>query len=369
MIPVYKPYLPPDSLRHAQHALATGWVSSLGEYTERAEMALAERLGVKHAILVSNGTVAGHLMSRCVKRFFPQVRRFLVPNNVFVAAWNALLYEWPVSALVPVDADLRTWNADYSSIDPSQYGPETCILAVHNLGNVINVPALRKRFPRCLICEDACETAFGSYEGQPAGSSSFMATYSFFSNKNISCGEGGAVLTNDDEAARFVRLLKGQGQGPTRYLHTELGYNYRMTNVQAALLLGQLELWDDIRAMKRALFRAYSDRLAGSAHVRLQAEEPGTVHSNWMFGIRVPGLPGYEAAAEEFSAAGIETRSMFFPIDRHSHLREVGGHNANAETLHRECLSLPSWPGLSDSQIDHVCSVVERLSLRTLQPV
>lgn len=361
MIPVYKPFLPPESLRYAHQALESGWVSSLGEFTERAESILAERLGVRHAILVSNGTVAGHLMSRCIRRFHPSIRRFVVPNNVFVAAWNALLYEWPASALVPVDAHPDTWNADLAACLDGEPEDDTCILAVHNLGNTINVPALQRRFPQTLVCEDACESVFGSYEGRPAGSAAWMSAISFFSNKNISCGEGGAVLTNDDDAARLVRLMKGQGQGPMRYLHTELGFNYRMTNVQAALLLGQLDLWDVILQRKRELFGAYAERLAGHPQVSMQCSEPGTEHSRWMFGIRIRGLHDYDLAAAEFGRAGIETRPMFFPIHRHGHLQSVGGEHPIAEQLHRECVILPSWPGLTLSQVDRICESVERV--------
>jgi len=367
MIPVYKPFLPTESLRHAHQALESGWVSSLGEYTERAEAILAERLGVRHAILVSSGTAAGHLMSRCIRRFHPHINRFIVPNNVFVAAWNALLYEWPLSALVPVDAHSETWNADLDAGLRDEPGPETCILAVHNLGNTINVPALRRRFPRTLVCEDACESVFGTYEGQPAGSAGWMSSISFFSNKNISCGEGGAVCTNDDDAAKHVRLMKGQGQGSTRYLHTELGFNYRMTNVQAGLLLGQLELWDEIRARKQKLFQAYARRLVGNPHVILQSREPLTEHSDWMFGIRIRGLQGQQLATTQFRYAGVETRPMFFPIHHHMHLRSVGGEHPVAELLHRECVILPSWPGLTDAQVDHVCSVVEQICDKVYQ--
>jgi len=361
MIPVYQPYLPPQSIRHARQALESGWVSWVGEYAEQAEAILAERLGVRHAILVSNGTAAGHLISRCIRQFHPEIRRFVVPNNVFVAAWNGLLYEYPVSALMPVDAHLESWNANLDEALGDDLGPDTCILAVHNLGNIINVPALQRRFPNTLVCEDACESVFGSYEGKPAGSMGWMSSISFFSNKNISCGEGGAVLTNDDEAAKFVRLLKGQGQGPTRYLHTELGYNYRMSNVQAGLLLGQLERWDEIYKRKRDLFEAYAQRLGGHPGVALQRCEPFTQHSNWMFGVRILGLQDHGRAVAEFQRAGVETRRMFFPIHRHGHLQSLQGEHAVAELLHRECLILPSWPALTEVQIDHVCGVVEQV--------
>lgn len=369
MIPVYVPSLPPESLRHAREALDSGWVSSLGRYTEAAERELARRLGVRHAILVANGTVAGHLMTRCIRRLHPEVRRFIVPNNVFVAAWNAILYEWPSSALVPLDARLSTWNADYLD-DPALRDADrgdTCFMVVHNLGNTVDVPAIRRRFPRALVCEDACESAFGSYGGRPAGSAGYMASMSFFSNKNISCGEGGAVLTDCDESAAAIRLMKGQGQGATRYLHEELGFNYRMTNVQAALLLGQLERWDSLMERKRSLFEGYRARLSGLPGLSFQESEPGTEPSRWMFGVRIAGLGCHEDAARIYRQAGIETRPMFFPIRRHGHLREVACEEQNAETLHCECVILPSWPDLSEGQLDLIARTTERVCESVLQ--
>jgi perosamine synthetase len=363
MIPIYRPSLPRESLRHAYEALDSGWVSSLGKYTQMVEGELARRLGVKHAIVVSNGTVAGHLMARCIRRFYPGVRRFIVPNNVFVAAWNSILYEWPSSALNPLDTNLATWNADYLE-DPALEGAnsaDTCFLVVHNLGNTVNVPAVRRRFPKALVCEDACESAFGTYEGRAAGTAGFVSTLSFFSNKNISCGEGGAVLTDSDEAAAAVRLMKGQGQGSTRYLHEELGFNFRMTNVQAALLLGQLERWDEIKEKKRLLFNTYRSRLAGLPGVTFQESDADTEPSRWMFGIRVDGLQSYERAATIYAQEGVETRPMFFPIHRHGHLRGMSQHHKHAEQLHRECVILPSWPDLSPNEIETVARATERL--------
>ena len=134
-----------------------------------------------------------------------------------------------------------------------------------------------------------------------------------------------------------------------------------MTNVQAALLLGQLDLWDVILERKHELFGAYTKRLAGHPQIAMQCSEPGTEHSRWMFGIRVRGLHDYDLAAAEFLRAGIETRPMFFPINRHGHLRMLGGKHLIAEQWHRECVILPSWPGITSSQVDHICEAVDRV--------
>lgn len=363
MIPVYCPSLTPESLRYAQEALKSGWISSVGKFTELAEAELCRRLGVRHAILVSNGTTAGHLMIRCLRQFHPDVRRFIVPNNVFVAAWNSVLYEFPASALCPIDANVSTWNANYVD-DPSlgsANSEDTCFLVVHNLGNTVNVPEIQRRFPRALVCEDACESIFGSYEGRSAGAAAYMSCLSFFGNKNITCGEGGAVLTNCDRAAAAVRRMKGQGQGATRYLHEELGFNYRMTNVHAAILLGQLERWDELRDKKARIFRIYRERLGHVPNLVFQEVVQGTVHSDWMCGIRIVGLGAYHVAADVFRRAGIETRPMFYPISDHGHLRGISCEESVARLLQRECVILPSGPELSDEELETVASVTERI--------
>ena len=363
MIPVYSPCLTRDSLRYAREALDSGWISSIGQFTELAEVELSRRLGVRHAILLSNGTTAGHLLVRCVRQFHPRVRKFIVPNNVFVAAWNAILYEFEVSSLHPLDANIRTWNADYLD-DPSladANSEDTCFMVVHNLGNTVNVPMIQRRFPRALVCEDACESIFGSYEGQSAGTAAYASTLSFFGNKNITCGEGGALLTNCDLTAAAVRLMKGQGQGSTRYLHEELGFNYRMTNLQAGILLGQLERWEELREKKVRLFHLYHDRLQHVPNLEFQEAEPGTEPSRWMFGVRIVGLRSYGAAADRYRRAGIETRPMFYPISSHGHLKDVSCDAAVATLLNQECVILPSWPGLTEAQIEHIANVTEKV--------
>lgn len=350
MLPIYKPYLPAASLRYAHDALDSTWISSQGVYLDRAKEQLKEIVRSRYVILVNNGTCATHMLALGLKFRYPQIKKIIVPNNVYVAAWNSFLYSGGYDFEI-IDADLATWNMDHGSI--REIPQDTALLVVHNLGNIINVPALKRRFPEAVIVEDACEGLFGSYDGEPAGTASLMGSISFFGNKTITSGEGGAVFTQDEELFEYLNSVRGQGQSSVRYVHDKLGYNYRMTNVQAALLCGQLELVEEIRNRKRDVFALYRDQLKDVEEIRFQEEEAGTDHAQWMFAVRFEGfdLPAKNALELFLFENNIETRPMFYPIDRHEHLRQYAGEHRVANRLNHQCLLLPSFPEMTRGQV------------------
>ena len=353
MLPIYKPYLPASSLRYAHDALDSTWISSQGVYIDKAKEQLKELIKSRYVVLVNNGTCATHMLALGLKFKYPHIRKIIVPNNVYVAAWNSFLYSGGFDFEI-VDADLSTWNMDHGAI--REISDDTALLVVHNLGNIINVPALRKRFPKAVIVEDACEGLFGSYDGIPAGTGSLMGSISFFGNKTITSGEGGAVFTQDEELFEYLNSVRGQGQSSVRYVHDKLGYNYRMTNVQAAILCGQLELVADIRSRKREVFDLYREQLREVDEIRFQQEEPGTEHAQWMFAVRFEGFDlATKNALELFLFENnIETRPMFYPIDRHAHLIRFKGAHAVANQLNHQCLLLPSFPEMTRGQVLNV---------------
>jgi len=355
-IPIYEPYLPSCSLRHAEDALAAGWISSRGKYPALVAERLAATLGVRHVLLVSSGTAATHLACHALRLRHPHVDTVYVPNNVYVAAWNAF-HHVGHHRLLPIDADLATWNVDAVALSAHAITARerVAFLVVHNLGNVVNVPALARAHPGHVFVEDCCEGLFGRHEGAFAGTCSLAASVSFFGNKIITSGEGGAVLTNDSEVYDYLACLRDQGQTAERYLHAFAGFNYRMTNVQAALLLGQLELLPEILEQKARVFERYRRTLQGHERIRPQAIAPSTEHARWMFAVRVVGSPGFAVADAYFRARGIEIRPMFRPMSAHGHLRQFAAFDEdNARRLHHECVVLPSHPGLHDDEVDHV---------------
>ena len=358
MLPIYLPYLPASCLKYAHDALDSTWISSQGVYIDKAKEKLKEIIGSKYVILVNNGTCATHMLALGLKFKYPNLRKIIVPNNVYVAAWNSFLFSGGFDFEV-IDADLSTWNIDVSKIQGT--GKDTALLVVHNLGNIINVPALKKKHPDLLIVEDNCEGLFGKYDGQYSGTASLMSSLSFFGNKTITSGEGGAVLTQDDQLFEYLNSVRGQGQSSVRYVHDKLGYNYRMSNIQAALLYGQLEMLDEIRSKKFDVFALYKKELESVNEIRFQELEPNTEHAQWMFAIRFNGFDLTRKRMLELFLYenSIETRPMFYNINEHTHLKSIPSNNKVADQLNHQCLILPSYPELTKSQILTVTSKIK----------
>ncbi len=367
MIPVYKPYFPADAFKYAKDALDSTWISSHGKYIDLATEKLRELLNVRHVLLVNNGTSAVHLLSRIVSFKHPEIYKLVIPNNVYVAAINGFLFDGRF-LLKPCDADISTWNYDLDILEKMldlENDGRVGVLVVHNLGNIINVPKLMKKYPNIVFIEDNCEGLFGLYEGQQSGTASLASAISFFGNKNITCGEGGAVITNDSEAYEYAKCLQGQGQSSKRFIHNEMGYNYRMTNIQAAILLGQLDIVDEIKEKKLELFNTYRNALGGGREdiICCQKIEDNTSPANWMFGVRVVNSRfSYEAAEGFFKSYNIEIRPMFYPISFHRHIenepRILIGSNDVARKLNNECFILPSYPDLSKDEINHIINAL-----------
>jgi perosamine synthetase len=293
-----------------------------------------------------------------IKFKYPHIKKIIVPNNVYVAAWNSFLYSGGFDFKVE-DANLVTWNIDLSKIN--SIDKDTALLIVHNLGNIINIPELQQRFPGVVIAEDNCEGLFGKHNESYSGTQSTIASLSFFGNKTITSGEGGAVFTQDEEIFEYLNSVRGQGQSSTRYIHDKLGYNYRMTNIQAALLLGQLEIAGEIRERKAEVFALYKKELSSADEICFQKEEAGTEHAQWMFAVRFLNFDKAKKQALELFLYenNIETRPMFYPINRHSYLKHIVSENKNAELLNSQALILPSYPGLTHGQILVVCRKIK----------
>lgn len=358
MIPIYKPYLPEQSLKYAYDAIKSGWISSIGKYKNIASNKLSKTLGVKHSLLVSNGTVATHLLFKGIKFLYPNAKKVIVPNNAYIAAYNSILFDdLREFTIYPIDANINTWNADYSNL-PFEPDENTIFLVVHNLGNIVNVPKLKEKYPKSIFVEDNCEGIFGEYENKMSGSESFCSSMSFFGNKNITTGEGGAIYTNNTDLYHYLNKVHGQGQTDERFIHDVLGYNYRMTNIHAAILLGQLDYYEEIKNRKTKIFNTYQTLLRNIDGISLQSVENNCKHSMWMFGVRIENNPSYAVSKKYFDSVGIETRPMFYPIHVHKHLQYIKSNNKVATTLNNECIILPSYPELTDIELEYICDMV-----------
>jgi len=366
LIPIYNPYLPKHSLRYAHEAIESTWISSSGKFIDIATERLREYLGVKYVQLVSSGTAATHLVAKSLTYKHPEVKKVIMPNNVYVAAWNAFLYDKELE-IIPIDADLETWYIDLLKLSDmiGDSNGDTAVCFVHNLGNIIDVPRFSRDNPEVPCVEDNCEGFGGEYGDNSSGTKSLASSISFFGNKTITSGEGGAFITNDREIYDFVKCIHGQGQrSGAKYIHDNLGYNYRMTNIQAAILLGQLEVLPEIIERKNIIFEMYRKHFSSMPGISFQIIDGNTSPSNWMMAIRIDGVTCYEESSHFLSDHGIETRPMFYPISSHKHLAEHAGPEEEkvSSKLNRECVILPSFPDLCEKEVLYIIESVGKLA-------
>jgi perosamine synthetase len=359
MIPIYKPYLNESSIKYAHDAIDSGWISSQGKYLDYSKNKFKEIINCDKVILTNNGTTATHLMSIALKYKYPNINRIIVPNNVYVAAWNSFLFDKNYE-LIPIDANLDTWNFEIDKIEP-HLNENTAILVVHNIGNVVNIPELKRKFPNTVIMEDNCEGFLGKYESKYTGTESFVSSVSFFANKTITSGEGGAFITSDEEVFNYINTVKNQGQSNTKFIHNVLGYNYRMTNIQASILYGQMKILNLILEKKDEVFYEYHRQLKDLEFVKFQKNEINTEHSKWMFGVRFDNLDKLKKKELELYLfeSGIDNRPMFYDITKHNYLSSHKCEIKNAEILQEQCLILPSFPELTKSQITYITNKIK----------
>lgn len=367
MIRIYEPLITNKTKEYALDAINSGWISSQGEYIDKASSKLKQILNTDNLFLISNGTTATHCVSKAINLKYPLIDKLIVPNNVYVAAWNSFLLDKTYKKLISVDCDLNTWNYDiqklYEVLDITDLNT-TALLVVHNLGNIIDVPSIKARYPKLVLVEDNCEGLFGKYGDKFSGTESFASSVSFFGNKNITSGEGGAVIVNDKDTLDYLRSFISQGTTAKRFVHDKIAHNYRMTNVQAALLYGQLESLDEILAIKKSMFDRYTDGFSDSKNIHPQTIIQGTSHANWMFGVRFDGQKDYETVSKELMDAGIETRPMFYCYTEHKYLNDLiipNGANTNAIRLNQTSIVLPSHPLLTNDQIDYIIKTTKQV--------
>lgn len=359
-IPMYDIYTT-NSFKSAHDAIDSTWISSQGKYIKMAETRLRDMLGVPYVILLNNGTCATHCLWMAVKHVYPHISKVYCPNNVYVAAVNSILYEFNLSQIELLRIDKDTWNLDTSEEYIKSLDAGSAVLIVHNLGNIVDVDRLKRLRPDLIFVEDNCEGLFGKYpNGEYSGTSksSLCSSISFFANKTITSGEGGAFMTHDEELYRFMSKTINQGNSEIRYIHDTLGYNYRITNLQAAILWDQLNDSEEIIKKKKEIFERFRNGIPKRNQQTLSSEYP----SNWIFGVTVKGKD-YTQAVEYFTARGIDIRPFFYPMWRHKHLEILTSDDTQvSEALNRESFMIPSYPGLKDSEvlyiIDSVCKYI-----------
>lgn len=355
-IPVYQPDLSGREREYVLECLDSTWISSKGRFIQEFEAGFARFTGAPHAVSVCNGTVALHLALLALG--IGPGDEVIVPSLTYIASVNAIRYVGATPVFCESLPD--TWQMDPADAERRITPRTRAVMAVHLYGGACEMPrlaALCGQYGLKLV-EDCAEAIGTRVDGGHVGTFGDAATFSFFGNKTITTGEGGMVVCNDPALDSLLRRLRGQGLAANReYWHDIVGYNYRMTNICAAIGLAQLERVDDILGRKTRLAERYRAALA-STDLAFQVTRPGETSSHWMVTVLTPQASDRNPLRAALADAGIETRPVFHP----AHTMPMYGAGEFslpvAEDLAARGINLPSWHDLAEAQLADIASVI-----------
>ncbi len=361
--PVLEPDLGPLEERYVTEAIRSGWVSSIGPFVERFEAQFAERCGVAHCIGVANGTVALHLA--LVARGIGPGDEVIVPDLTFAATAAAVVHAGATPVLV--DAARDEWNLDVDLLERARSPRTKAIIPVHLYGCPVDVLRVREILgPDVFVLEDAAEAHGARVRGTTVGGIGDAACFSFYGNKLVTMGEGGCITTNDTAFAQRARFLKDHAMSPVRrYFHTDAGFNYRLTNLQAALGCAQLERLEETLERRATLLGWYREELSDTS-ITLNPSPPDTDPVCWVVAALLPpGTDGDERdrVASALRARGIDSRPFFVPMHAlppYAGCRLVTRDSGMsvAEELGGRGLGLPTSARLSRSDVAEICAAL-----------
>jgi perosamine synthetase len=355
-IQIAAPDLAGNESKYVQECIDTTWISSAGRFVRDFEVAFADFCQVEHAVMTNNGTTALHLALAALD--IGPGDEVIVPTLTYIASANVVRY----CGATPVFVDSEPVGM---TMDPEDFARKIsartkAVMPVHIYGNASNMAAINEIAAQhdIAVVEDAAEAHGARFDGRPVGGLGRCAAFSFFGNKIITTGEGGAVTTDDGELAARLRLLRGQGMDPQRrYWFPVIGYNYRMTNVAAAFGLAQLEDIERKLALRRELAAQYDAALGGMEHIQPPQPPSWSESVNWLYTVRVD-VPTAEARDEVMvgmAADGIETRPVFYPMHQLPPYFEPDGDYPVADRIARTGISLPTHLGVGADDVDQIC--------------
>jgi len=365
MIHIASPVFNGNEKKYIDDCIDSGWISSVGSYINKFEKKFASFIGVKHAVSCSNGTVALHipLLAYGIK----PGDEVIVPTFTYIATANAVRYCGATPIFV--DSEPRTWNLDVNKIEEKITKKTKGIIVVHIYGHPVDMDPIMKiaKKYKLFVIEDAAEAHGAKYKGKLVGGIGHVGTFSFFGNKIITTGEGGMVVTNDDKLAAKMRILKGQGMDPKRrYWFIEVGYNYRMTNIQAAIGLAQLEKVKWHMSMRQKIAKLYYKYLTPlSQYIDLPIVEKWGTHSFWMFSIFLKD--NLKISRDEFMkqllGKGVETRPFFYPMHVMPPYLNKKIKFPVAEKVAERGLNIPTHALLTEDDIKYISSCIKEICL------
>jgi perosamine synthetase len=364
-VPLTQPVLDGNELEYVTDCINTGWISSQGKYVRQFEELFRQYVGSSHALAVSNGTVALHLA--LVTLGIGPGDEVIVPDLTFAAPVNAVLYVGATPVLVDIDQHTMTMNMD--AAERAVTSRTRAIIPVHLYGHPADMGrVMRLSQQHDLVVIEDCAEALGSlYQGVHVGNLGHVAIFSFFGNKTITTGEGGMLLFNDTAMFERAHILRDHGMSKERrYWHDQVGYNYRMTNIQAAIGVAQMERIGEFIERKRWNAEQYRLRLSGEVGLQLIGEVGDVVNSYWFYTIILP--LGLAAKRDEIIGMmiknGVEVRPIFYPMHRmppYAPFVASGQTYPVSDALADAGISLPSGVDMSESDIEKVCLVLTHI--------
>ena len=364
-IPVNEPLLDGNEKQYLVRCIESGWISSEGPFVKEFEEKFAARMGRKHGIAVCNGTAA---LDAAVEALGIGLGdEVILPTFTIISCVLQIVRSGATPVLV--DADPLTWNMDVTQIEAKITPRTKAIMVVHIYGLPVDMDPVLDIANRygLKIIEDAAEVIGQTYKGKPCGSFGEITTVSFYPNKHVTTGEGGMILTDDDELAETCRSLRNLCfQTKRRFVHERLGWNLRMTNIQAALGLAQLERLDEFIEKKRWIGRQYNELLAGLARVQLPITQTDYAENiYWVYGLVLDKSIGRDAqdVVAIFANLGIGCRPFFYPLHQQPILiKKKLFHDVRypvAENLAERGFYVPSGLALTEQQIDRVAAACQ----------
>lgn len=366
VIPVNIPDISGNEKKYLAECIDTGWISSEGPFIARFEKEFSQKIGRKYGIAVCNGSAALEVAVACLD--IQKGDEVIMPSFTIISCAAPVVRSGAIPVLI--DADERTWNMDVSQIEAKITKKTKAIMVVHIYGLPVDMdPVLRlaKKY-NLKIVEDAAEAHGLTYNGSPCGSFGDISIFSFYPNKLITTGEGGMVLTDNEELAKRAASLRNLCFLPEkRFVHEELGWNMRMTNMQAAIGVAQLERFDAFVKRKRAIGHLYNDGFKDLKELQLPVAKTNYAENiYWVYGVmlRKTYMNSAKLAMKRLFDLGVATRPFFYPLHLQPVFRKMGlfrnVHLPVSENLYERGFYIPSGLGLSDRQIEEVIERVKK---------
>jgi perosamine synthetase len=365
MIPISEPFMNGNEKKYIDQCVTTNWISSQGEFIQKFEKSLADYHGVKHAIVTSNCTTSLHLSLLAL--VIGNGDEVICPDLTFIAPANMIRLSGAKPVLIDIDPE--TLAIDPEKLESKISNNTKAIIIVHQFGHAApmdEILEISEKYNLKLI-EDNAESIGGKYKGKMLGTIGDVSCYSFFANKIITTGEGGAILTGDDNIAEKCRVLRDHGMSrEKRYHHIDLGYNYRMTNIQAAIGLAQMEQLDNILAIRKRQMDLYYELLHDVPGINLRSFKDWCDPVHWMMTITLDDSLNRDEFLRYLTHQGIDCRQMVNPVHQAVHFYDQYKDNdfPIATQISAQSAHLPCSTALSKDQIELIVNTVKQFLLK-----